>query len=184
MRVVGAGPVDAAAKPGPIAMYRGGQEYDPFYGRDPSEFFETAVHYPVLPPPAVKPKKHRPRLHINLGRLGRHAATDHIEPTRLREDLNIHVSNPTFTRENLSKRNYDAFFESGEPVYSLEKRVPPSHETEPPSPSIPEEPQRHSLGLFHHRPRVPPRARSADPEGALEASQKGDRCPLEVSPSE
>ncbi|XP_055687715.1 uncharacterized protein LOC129792563 isoform X9 [Lutzomyia longipalpis] len=145
---------------------------DPFYGRDPSEFFETAVHYPVLPPPAVKPKKHRPRLHINLGRLGRHAATDHIEPTRLREDLNIHVSNPTFTRENLSKRNYDAFFESGEPVYSLEKRVPPSHETEPPSPSIPEEPQRHSLGLFHHRPRVPPRARSADPEGALEASQK------------
>jgi hypothetical protein len=60
---------------------------------------------------------------ISLGKLGRPSSND-SEPTssRLREDLDLRISNPTFTRENLREKNFDAFFASGEPVYSLEKK--------------------------------------------------------------
>lgn len=73
---------------------------------------------------SAKPKspqtksKLRPKLNISLGRLGRQQREIN-ESARLREDLHLHVENPTFTRENLQKRNFDAFFESGEPVYRL-----------------------------------------------------------------
>lgn len=103
--------------------------------RSPSEFFETAVSYPVLLPPshshastssnqgdkAKNGNKKKSRLHLSLGRLGRHQELN--ETIRVRDELDYRVANPTFTRENLIQRNYDAFFESGEPVYSLEKRT-------------------------------------------------------------
>lgn len=60
---------------------------------------------------------------ISLGKLGRPSSNE-SEPTssRLREDLDLRIANPTFTRENLREKNFDAFFASGEPVYSLEKK--------------------------------------------------------------
>lgn len=107
---------------------------DPYFERErsPSEFFETAVSYPVLLPPSHSAQsasnsdksksggnKKKSRLHLSLGRLGRLKLNETI---RVRDELDYHVANPTFTHENLIQRNYDAFFESGEPVYSLEKR--------------------------------------------------------------
>lgn len=113
---------------------------DPYFERErsPSEFFETAVSYPVLLPPshsqenanrdkAKNGNKKKSRLHLSLGRLGRHQELN--ETIRVRDELQYHVANPTFTRENLIQRNYDAFFESGEPVYSLEKRTLDTPET-------------------------------------------------------
>lgn len=107
------------------------EDSDPYFERDrsPSEFFETAVSYPVLLPPshskssdkAKNGNKKKSRLHLSLGRLGRHQELN--ETIRVRDELDYRVANPTFTRENLIQRNYDAFFESGEPVYSLERRI-------------------------------------------------------------
>ena len=104
---------------------------DPYFERErsPSEFFETAVSYPVLLPPshsqsgdkAKNGSKKKSRLHLSLGRLGRQKELN--ETIRVRDELDYRVANPTFTRENLFQRNYDAFFESGEPVYSLERRT-------------------------------------------------------------
>lgn len=99
--------------------------------RSPSEFFETAVSYPVLLPPshsqanahdknAKNGNKKKSRLQLSLGRLGRQQSLN--ETIRVRDELSYRVANPTFTRENLYQQNYDAFFESGEPVYSIEKR--------------------------------------------------------------
>ncbi|XP_055602146.1 uncharacterized protein LOC129750951 isoform X2 [Uranotaenia lowii] len=65
------------------------------------------------------------RLHLNLGRLRPHSSVEQSETSRIREDLQIHVSNPIFTKENLRQRNYDAFFESGETIYLLKKKDTP-----------------------------------------------------------
>lgn len=106
---------------------------DPYFERErsPSEFFETAVSYPVLLPPSHSQanandknskngNKKKSRLQLSLGRLGRQQSLN--ETIRVRDELSYRVANPTFTRENLWQQNYDAFFESGEPVYSIEKR--------------------------------------------------------------
>ncbi|XP_055619189.1 uncharacterized protein LOC129764288 isoform X3 [Toxorhynchites rutilus septentrionalis] len=75
--------------------------------------------------PTKAKEKPKSRLHLKLGRLRPHSSTEQSESARIREDLQIHVSNPVFTRENLRQRNFDAFFESGETVYSLEKKEKP-----------------------------------------------------------
>lgn len=61
---------------------------------------------------------------ISLGKLNRPSSSEQadVTPSRLREDLEIRVSNPTFTSANLRQKNFDAFFASGESIYSLEKR--------------------------------------------------------------
>lgn len=61
---------------------------------------------------------------ISLGKLGRPSSNELVEPpsSRLREDLKLQISNPTFTHDNLRQKNFDAFFASGEPVYSLERK--------------------------------------------------------------
>ncbi|XP_052860404.1 uncharacterized protein LOC128267575 isoform X2 [Anopheles cruzii] len=77
-------------------------------------------------PPAAKGAKSKSKLQLKLGRLRPHSSVDQCETaSRVREDLHIHVSNPVFTRDNLRQRNFDAFFESGEQVYSLEVREKP-----------------------------------------------------------
>lgn len=68
----------------------------------------------------------RPKLHIPLGRLGRSTSSDQRESYRLREDLELQVENPVFNTENLRQRNFDAFFDSGEPVYKLQPKSPQS----------------------------------------------------------
>uniref|UniRef100_A0AAG5D3N8 Phorbol-ester/DAG-type domain-containing protein n=2 Tax=Anopheles atroparvus TaxID=41427 RepID=A0AAG5D3N8_ANOAO len=71
--------------------------------------------------------KSKSKLQLKLGRLRPHSSIDQCETaSRVREDQHIHVSNPVFTRDNLRQRNFDAFFESGEQVYSLEVREKPS----------------------------------------------------------
>ncbi|XP_058123240.1 uncharacterized protein LOC131264996 [Anopheles coustani] len=74
--------------------------------------------------------KSKSKLQLKLGRLRPHSSIDQCETaSRVREDQHIHVSNPVFTRDNLRQRNFDAFFESGEQVYSLEVREKPSART-------------------------------------------------------
>jgi hypothetical protein len=64
---------------------------------------------------------------ISLGKLGKvSSSNEQLEATpsstRVTEDLQIRVANPTFTRDNLRQKNFDAFFASGEPVYSVERK--------------------------------------------------------------
>lgn len=132
------------------------------------------------------PGKSKHRLHLSLGRLGRSKKEPPPEPARLREQTEIRISNPTFTRENLFARNYDAFFESGEPVYSLEYRTPLTT----PVTSIDSDnlddayedstvaDRPNSFGLFGRSPKptVTFRSRSSDPMNRV--AQKGDRCLL------
>jgi hypothetical protein len=85
-----------------------------------------------------KKSKFKQKIHISLGRLGRPHSNEQTEPpvpSRLREDLDIRIANPTFTRDNLRHKNFDAFFASGEPVYSLERKDTQSVDTEPPTPT-------------------------------------------------
>lgn len=134
---------------------------------------------------AVKGKeKPKSKLHLKLGRLRPHSSVEPSESARIREDLHIHVSNPVFTRENLRQRNFDAFFESGETVYSLEKKEKPpsagaeSTELTPWNTSEPPAIQQRSISVGFFRKAKSPivnRAKSAELE--LEESQKGDRCP-------
>lgn len=99
-----------------------------------------------------KKSRIKSKLQISLGRLGRPHSHD-PPPSRLRgEDLKIHVSNPTFTSDNLRANNYDAFFASGEPVYSLEKKEKLQLESEvkTESPAIFSDKTRsNSLSIFH-----------------------------------
>lgn len=148
----------------------------------------------------AKPAKSKHRLHLRLGNLGRSKQTKTPEPARLRDVTDIHIANPAFTRENLVQRNYDAFFESGEPVYSLEHRAPPQPEPEPePPPELDSSHlhshRPHSLGFFHKSPKNSRsggvsssgttassaggkfRSKSAEIVESVEVPQKGDRCP-------
>lgn len=126
--------------------------------------------------------KSKGRLHISFGRSKTNQTTQlAAEPARLRDITEIRIANPTFTRENISARNYDAFFESGEPVYSLEYRTPIT-------PSTPSNPfdintttkQSHTFGLFSkmskskETAKVNARSRSSDPMSTV--FEKGDRC--------
>lgn len=164
-------------------------EEETYYGRErsPSVTFEPPS--PVYSNPssskAVPPGKKKHKLHLKLGSLGRHAQLP--ETARIKEDHHIHVANPTFTRENLRERNYDAFFDSGEPVYHIERRArAPSQPLDPESslppipPSDPNRPHSHTFGFLHRsKPPATVRAKSVEVETLrLEVSQKGDRCPL------
>lgn len=80
--------------------------------------------------PSTKSRILRPRLHIPLGKLGRSSSSDHRESNRLREDLELQVENPIFNTENLRQRNFDAFFDSGEPVYRLQPKTPATAPTD------------------------------------------------------
>lgn len=134
-----------------------------------------AVPRPNTTSPAKGKEKSKSRLHLKLGRLRPHSSVEPSESARIREDLLIHVSNPVFTRENLRQRNFDAFFESGETVYSLEKKEKPppasaeSCELGPwntcESPAL----QQRSVGFFR-KAKSPIGAKSADLE--FEESQK------------
>ncbi|XP_065081966.1 uncharacterized protein Stacl isoform X5 [Ochlerotatus camptorhynchus] len=122
-------------------------------------------------------EKPKSKLHLKLGRLRPHSSVEPSESARIREDLHIHVSNPVFTRENLRQRNFDAFFESGETVYSLEKKEKPlpSDSTELTSWNTSEYPtiQQRSISVGFFRKAKSPivnRAKSAELE--LEESQK------------
>lgn len=161
--------------------------------REPSiapTFNDSAVTSPSFPIPNAKlsadkkgkpPGKSKNRLHLSLGRLGRSKKEPPPEPQRLRELTEIRISNPTFTRENLSARNYDAFFESGEPVYSLEHSTPvttPITSIESDTYEDESAARPSSLGLFNRsaKPTVTFRSRSSDPMNRV--AQKGDRCLL------
>jgi hypothetical protein len=65
---------------------------------------------------------------ISLGKLGKASASNEqleaASSSRVTEDHHVRIHNPTFTRDNLRQKNYDAFFASGEAVYSLEKKDP------------------------------------------------------------
>lgn len=162
--------------------------------REPSASDQySAAAYEKTPLPITdkngkQPGKSKNRLHLSLGRLGRSKNQPPPEPARLRDITEIRIANPTFTRENLSNRNYDAFFESGEPVYSLEYRTPVTtpvasidsdtfdngDETNSQNNNNCSRP--HSLGIFNRaKSTVAFRSKSSDPMSRV--SQKGDRCP-------
>lgn len=136
------------------------------------------------------PGKSKSRLHINLGILGRSKQTRPAEPARLRDITEIRIANPTFTRENLQQNNFDAFFESGEPVYSLEQRTPlisPVSSTDSEQmdgsggDAATHRPS--SLNFFHksNKNTVTFRSRSTDIDDAnVRVPQKGARCPSQL----
>lgn len=155
-----------------------------------------------------KKSKLKSKIHISLGKLGRPHSNDQTEsqqPSRVREDLDIRVSNPTFTSDNLRQKNFDAFFASGEPVYSLERKPDP----EPASPQpieasttslLANKIHSNSLAKLNFKPKlqtaqsVPApspstpqyspgsteRPKSAEFLRIVEQSQKGDRCPFKT----
>lgn len=119
------------------------------------------------------PGKSKSRLHL-LG-FGRSKQQQPAEPARLRDITEIRIQNPTFTRENILARNYDAFFESGEPVYSLEHRTPV---TSPAEGETFDGKRPNSFGFFSKMSKSSAkgnaRSRSSDPMSMV--SEKGDRC--------
>lgn len=139
----------------------------------------TTVLRSPNPNSGVKTKeKSKSRLHLKLGRLRPHSSIEQSDSARIREDLQIHVSNPVFTRENLRQRNFDAFFESGETVYSLEKKEkPPAIDNTEGDISIasgsPTGIQSRSISVGFFRKAKSPTIKIADLE--YEESQKGDR---------
>uniref|UniRef100_A0A182MTW3 Uncharacterized protein n=1 Tax=Anopheles culicifacies TaxID=139723 RepID=A0A182MTW3_9DIPT len=154
--------------------------------------------------PAAKSKS---KLQLKLGRLRPHSSIEQNETaSRVREDLHIHVSNPVFTRDNLRQRNFDAFFESGEQVYSLEVREKPTPRSlealgtaSGSDPGLAEadaglrgvagtgyDQQRPSSLGFFRKPKSPLsiRSKSAEHEFAdAETSQKGDDSKRGATPS-
>lgn len=158
------------------------------FSREPSIYLEppspsATSNNHSLPINKDKNGKSKNKLHLHLGRLGRSKQNQKPEPARLRDVTEIRVSNPTFTRENLVQRNYDAFFESGEPVYSLERRAPPRPSPEPePPPSLATDHRPNSLGFFNksNKPSVTFRSKSAEVAESVEVPQKGDRCPSQI----
>lgn len=148
---------------------------------------------------------------ISLGKLSRPSSNEQAEPVsaRLREDLEYRVTNPTFTHDNLRQKNFDAFFASGEPVYSLERKdrqlsysslltpitpISPSSTIDSSSfgpPTTPtsissERPRKNSIAaLFSPKftKQSPPanskRPKSAELYRSAEGSVKGDRCPIQ-----
>ncbi|XP_018795905.1 PREDICTED: uncharacterized protein LOC108973251 isoform X2 [Bactrocera latifrons] len=102
--------------------------YGPGWGRPMSPMDLPPEPRPKSPTPS-KSSRLRPKLHLPLGRLGRSTSTDQRESNRLKEDLQLLVDNPVFNCENLRQRNFDAFFESGEPKYKLQPMTPNSAPT-------------------------------------------------------
>lgn len=140
---------------------------------------------------------------ISLSKLGRPPSNEsETASSRLREDLDLRISNPTFTRENLREKNFDAFFASGEPVYSLEKKekqlsnastislvnaIPDLNVNEAETLRLLDSPRVSSrksstAGLFppkitSTKPIIPPKSRNdIFRSKVVENSVKGDRC--------
>lgn len=139
---------------------------------------------------------------ISLSKLGRPPSNEsETASSRLREDLDLRIANPTFTRENLREKNFDAFFASGEPVYSLEKKdkqlsnastislvnTPDINVNEAEtlrlldSPNISSSRRNSTATLFplkiSSKPLIPPRSRHDNSRSKIvENSVKGDRC--------
>lgn len=161
---------------------------------------------PTASPKSTKSNIFRPKLALNLSRLNRNkpSETNEQASSRLSEVHDIKVSNPTFTHENLRQRNYDAFFQSGEPVYSLATRAKPPRSTtpepdfqqsravtpnlsyrpplsQPPSQIDPPRPRTIPDRIQPEPQQIEPvRSHSVDPtDSVLKVSQKGDRWPYQ-----
>ena len=132
-------------------------------------------------------KGKKSKLQLKLRRLRPHSSAETAETARIREDLQIHVTNPIFTRDNLRERNFDAFFECGETVYSLaikdKQQLLPEPEPPPSELFTSNESQRPNSFGFFRKVKTPDnlKAKSADNILAAEESQKGDRCPLKIN---
>lgn len=163
----------------------------------------SAITTPGKPPQPPPPKQGKPKskLQLKFAKLGRpHSSPEPAESTRVLEYHDIRVSNPTFTRDNLRARNFDAFFEAGESVYSIETKEKTSSPSTEPSPTIddtfyvpqpPPKPPKSKLNFLKRNkspqpPKqqpVPPQtpssrrgSRSSDIFLIVEEPQKGDRC--------
>lgn len=151
-------------------------------------------------------KKNNFKSRISKFKLGRPSSNEQAEPppSRLREDLEIRVSNPTFTHDNLREKNFDAFFASGASVYSLEKKekqlsdasllapltplsaattidTPSSFAASPTTPSSisSERPRKNSIAAlfsFASKQSSPSSSSSRRPKSAELYRSKGDRC--------
>lgn len=60
---------------------------------------------------------------LNLHSDRRSKSPDCNSATRVRESVHLRIANPTFTRDNLRERNFEAFFASGEPVLAASSPV-------------------------------------------------------------
>lgn len=98
----------------------------PGWGRPMSPMSPMEFPTEVTTKASTSKSRLRPKLHIPLSKLGKSPSTEAKESTRIREDLHLHVENPVFNTENLRQRNFDAFFDSGEPRYKLQPRIPAS----------------------------------------------------------
>lgn len=160
----------------------------------------TADKPPQSPPSSTIAKGKQPtksKLQLKFAKLGRpHSNPEPPESTRVIEYHDIRVSNPTFTRDNLRQRNFDAFFESGEPVYSIETKEKTSSPSTEPSPidenlfvQAPQK-QKSKLNFLKRNKQSSPQkltasgninqsrrgSRSSDILLIVEEPQKGDRC--------
>lgn len=151
--------------------------------------------------PPTKPGKPKSKLQLKFAKLGRpHSNPEPAESARVLEYHDIRVSNPTFTRDNLRQRNFDAFFEAGESVYSIEtkeKTSSPSTDIDDGTvfvtPPIPVKPSKTSKLNFLKRNKSTQKqpiptintqqqpssrrgSRSSDILLIVEEPQKGDRC--------
>ena len=136
---------------------------------------------------------------ISLGKLGKvSASNEQLEaaaPTRVTEDQHLRIHNPTFTHDNLRQKNFDAFFASGEPVYSLEKReaalltpnsytdsysIPSSYAPSPSTPITPPSFSSLSLPPLHRESSVGPLAsalKSSTSKSSSTNSSSGSKRP-------
>lgn len=67
---------------------------------------------------------------LNIHSDRRSKSPDCNSATRVRESVQIRVANPTFTRDNLRQKNYEAFFASGEPIITASSPVDVRDSTE------------------------------------------------------
>ncbi|TMW46131.1 hypothetical protein DOY81_008790, partial [Sarcophaga bullata] len=121
--------------------------------------------------PSSKSRILRPKLHIPLGKLGRSTSSEHKESHRLREDLELRVENPIFNTENLRQRNFDAFFDSGEPVYKLQPKTPATAPVDS-STGAPLPPLDNYAGVYDSSPR---KYRNVSGGGLFARSPKEDK---------
>lgn len=101
----------------------------PGWGRPMSPMSPKEFPIEVVTKTPTSKSRLKPKLHIPLAKLGKSSSVETKESTRIREDLHLHVENPVFNTENLRQRNFDAFFDSGEPVYKLQPKSPSSAPT-------------------------------------------------------
>lgn len=98
-------------------------------------------------------------------------SSEHKESHRLREDLELQVENPIFNTENLRQRNFDAFFDSGEPVYKLQPKSPATAPVDSAT-GLPLPPLDNYAGVYDSSPR---KNRNATGGGLFSRSSKEDK---------